>query len=289
MNFNRPVTEIIQQRFSCRTYQDSPIKEDKREKLSEFMTSLSTGPFGTSARFYLAAVTQEERSALRGLGTYGFIKGATGFIIGAIRSSKKDFEDFGYLMECIILFATSLELGTCWLGGSFTRGSFTRRINLRDGEQLPAVAAVGQVSDPERARRGFIRQYINADQRYSWRRMFWKGRFKDPLTPEEAGDFETPLEMVRLGPSASNRQPWQVVKEGGALHFYLHRTSVHRQRWLSRILNQSDLQRVDLGIAMCHFDLTAREFGLKGGWVVKDPAIEGQGDMDEYTASWVKA
>jgi len=39
----------------------------------------------------------------------------------------KNLEDFGYLMEEAILFATGLGLGTCWLGGSFTKSGLPKR------------------------------------------------------------------------------------------------------------------------------------------------------------------
>ncbi len=42
---------------------------------------------------------------------------------------------------------------------------------------------------------------------------------------------------------------------------------------LFTVLRIADLQRVDLGIAMCHFELVAREAGLDGGWVVADPGL----------------
>ena len=38
---------------------------------------------------------------------------------------------------------------------------------------------------------------------------------------EEASD---PLEMVRLAPSAVNKQPWRVVATDNAVHFYLKRS-----------------------------------------------------------------
>ena len=52
------------------------------------------------------------------------------------------------------------------------------------------------------------------------------------------------------------------------------------------LLNLVDLQRMDMGIAMCHFELTAREAGLKGEWVVKEPEIEKPDGLTEYTVSW---
>ena len=44
------------------------------------------------------------------------------------------------------------------------------------------------------------------------------------------------------------------------------------------------LQNVDMGIAMCHFDLSARELGFTGEWNVNDPQIKSDGM--EYVVSW---
>ena len=52
-----------------------------------------------------------------------------------------------------------------------------------------------------------------------------------------------------------------------------------------RALRIADLQRVDLGIAMCHFALVARESGLDGRWVVDDPGLDLPAGV-EYTATW---
>ena len=56
---------------------------------------------------------------------------------------KYNLEDFGYLTESIILYATDLGLGTCWLGGSFTRSTFIERFPLAPSETMPAVVAIG--------------------------------------------------------------------------------------------------------------------------------------------------
>ena len=42
-----------------------------------------------------------------------------------------------------------------------------------------------------------------------------------------------------------------------------------------------------MGIAMCHFELVARERGLAGGWVVRDPGIPIPGRDTGYTVTWV--
>ena len=131
-----------------------------------------------------------------------------------MKPAKMDLEDFGYLMEEVILFATELGLGTCWLGGTITRSSFARKIGLKDDESMPAVTATGLMDDPEQARRSLIRRVARGQQRLSWEMLFSKDRFALPLPRREAGDFATSLEMVRLAPSASNRQPWRIIKNG---------------------------------------------------------------------------
>ena len=92
--------------------------------------------------------------------------------------------------------------------------------------------------------------------------------------------------MVRLGPSASNKQPWRIVRDGGSWHFAIQRSLFYRTRTL-RLAGIADMPRLDVGIAMCHFELTARELGLRGSWRVADPGLEPHGARTEYSATWV--
>jgi hypothetical protein len=299
----RPVTEVISRRFSCRTYRDQPVPGADRALLSERARSLTTGVLGTPLRFRLVAATEDSAEALKGLGTYGFIRGASAFIVGAVSPGDRYLEDYGHALEQLVLFATSLGLGTCWLGGFFTRSSFSRAVEATWQERVPAVVAVGVIADVEAARGGVIRRRVGADLRLPWERLFFDGTFGVPLSREGAGDLAEPLEMVRRGPSASNKQPWRVVREGGSSppgapsrsgggaasswHFYLQRTPGYRGGLAGKLLRLEDIQRVDMGIAMCHFELTARELGLPGTWAVRPPEIKTPGDLTEYKVTCV--
>ena len=66
------------------------------------------------------------------------------------------------------------------------------------------------------------------------------------------------------------------------MHFFLTRTLGY-----SLLFGEVDLQRVDMGIAMFHFEQTARELGMKGSWSVADPGISPLPSMTEYVVSWV--
>jgi hypothetical protein len=123
--------------------------------------------------------------------------------------------------------------------------------------------------------------------RYAWSELFFDQAFGRPLSQNDADAYAVPLEAVRMGPSASNKQPWRVVKDGDVYHFYIQRSKGYGPNSLAfKMLNVDDMQRLDAGIAMCHFELTARELGLAGAWRIDEPAIEKPDGMTEYITSW---
>ena len=51
-----------------------------------------------------------------------------------------------------------------------------------------------------------------------------------------------------------------------------------------------NIQRVDLGIAMCHFEMVLQELGIKGRWVVENLQINAAEIQNlHYTVSWMGA
>jgi len=283
MLFSEPVVNIIRRRKSTRSYLDTPIEESKKETINKFISEQITGPFGTKSRFILITATTQDNEALKGLITYGMIKNPTGFIIGSVENKPYNLEDFGYLMEKNILLATNLGLGTCWLGGTFNSSGFAKKIALQNNEELPCVTPVGYAVVKTSPIDSIIRSASGADRRKPWDSLFL--RDDKPLSTADAAKYATPLEMVRLAPSANNFQPWRIIKasEPDVFHFYLKRAPGIKQLFSMK----SDLQRIDIGIAMCHFELAAKEEGLKGTWKVNDPRLSGMAEKLVYIATWV--
>jgi nitroreductase len=280
-----PVTELIQQRTSCRSYADMPIVAETQAELVNFLRAEWVGPFGTEVRAELLAATQDDQEALKGLGTYGFISGATGYIVGAVaKKAPMAMEDFGYVMERDVLHATSLGLGTVWLGGTFTKSRFAAAIALREDEVLPAVIAAGYAAARPRGLDALIRRSAGAHRRLPWEALFFAETFETPMTRDAAGDYAMVLEMVRQGPSASNKQPWRILRQGDRWHLHLQRTRRYAPR--NAIAGVADMQRIDMGIAMCHFALTAEELRLTGQWVREDPGLPLPDDLTSYVVTW---
>ena len=285
MSRPQSIIETMNLRFSCRSCSGEPLPEADRRALEEAAGAMRTGPFGSRLRFLLAAAAPGDDAALKKLGTYGTIRGACAFLIGAAERGPMYLEDYGWALERLVLEATARGLGTCWIGGFFSRGTFARRIGITRSERLPAVISVGLITDRHQAQAGLVRRVSGGSRRKPWETLFFDGDFTRPLGPQP-GPWALPLEMVRRAPSASNRQPWRVVRAAGAWHFFLQRTRGYPPRISRLLMGIEDLQRVDLGIAMSHFELAAREGGLAGRWVVERPSTALPGALTEYEATW---
>jgi len=276
--FPSPI-ETIKKRVSCRSFDGGQLENNMKEQLRAFFRENSRGPFGNLLRFELVDLTEAERAELKSLGTYGVIKGASLFIAGAVTRGARAMEDFGFCMERNILFATTLGLGTCWLGGTLNRAGFARKIGLTAEELMPAISPVGYPAGKRSLTDRAFRFMAKSDRRKPWPELFFDGRPGDPLAKESAGALREALEAVRIGPSASNRQPWRIVRQGASFHFFLARTPGY-----DKMLGEIRLQDVDMGIALCHFELAAGERGARGSWREAKPSFDA--GTWEYVVSW---
>ncbi len=285
--YGKSVVETITRRRSCRNYTGEPIPGEVAEKISRFLDANTKGPFGTRARFHLVAATRADGGELKKLGTYGFIRNPAGFIVGAVAASGANLLDFGFLMEKNILFLTDIGLGTCWIGGSFKKSSFEQRISAGGDETVPAIASLGFEAEKTRLRDAVISVSIAPRKRKPWKDLFHSGAFGRPLETKAAGPYGEALEMARLAPSAGNMQPWRMVKEKtrDVFHVFLQRSATYKK--YLELSGRSDLQRMDIGIAMCHFQLAAQESGLRGHWEAVEPGIKTPNDQCGYVASWI--
>ncbi|MFW9906005.1 MAG: nitroreductase family protein [Candidatus Thorarchaeota archaeon] len=284
IKFSTSILEIIQSRYSCRKYRNQLLDDKTKNHLVKILQGDHTSPFGGKTRFELLEMSELDHKEKNQLGTYGFIQGAQNFIVGAIKNSPDDLENFGYILEEIILHATDLGLGTCWVGGTFKRSRFAAQISIQNDEVVPAITPVGY-ADRSRSKVDRLARWVaRSKRRLPWESIFFEGDYTHPLPPEKVNQYEKPLEMIRIAPSASNRQPWRIIKEKHTqtYHFFILR----KKSWYSRFLSWPDFPRIDIGIAICHFNLTAHELELSGDWQLINPNLTIPSHL-EYVISWI--
>ena len=158
-------------------------------------------------------------------------------------------------------------------------------MELAEDEMMPCATPIGYTAKKMSVREIMMRKAIKADERMPFGELFFDGDFDTPLTEEGAGVFAEPLEMVRLAPSAVNKQPWRVVVEENKVHFYLKR---RKGSTAEAHEGKLDMQKVDLGIALCHFALTAKENKLQLEFVQENPNLPSASEV-EYIGSYVIA
>ncbi|WP_206458985.1 nitroreductase family protein [Anaerovorax sp. IOR16] len=270
-------TKTMKIRKSMRTYKEIPIAEETKEKLRSYIKEVS-GPFGKKMRFELVDKCDIDSNVK--LGTYGVIKGAQTYICAIVERENRYEENLGYAFEKIILYATSLGLGTCWLGGTFKRSDFDTALSLAENEFIPVVTTVGYAKDNRSLIDRLLVISAGSKNRKDFRELFLNSDLEHPLNPEDAGRYKEAFEMVRIAPSGSNKQPWRVAKDENAFHFFLC-----RNKGYASFLDY-DIQRLDMGIAMCHFDLTIKELGYHGEWEKKNLNFTGNDNL-EYIISYI--
>lgn len=77
------------------------------------------------------------------------------------------------------------------------------------------------------------------------------------------GKLRTIMECVRWAPSARNWQEWRIMYDSKEKSFvFFTQKASHYYKY------------IDIGIAMCHFELIALECNLQGKWNIEDRKFE---------------
>lgn len=274
------VMETIRRRESVRTFsEERQVESEEIGFLRDYMNKQKIGPMGNSVRFEILNLGELPREEMKKMGTYGVIRGARLYLLGVVKNNHGAMEDLGYCMQKVILKATALKIGTCWLGGTFKRSSFAEKMNLTGEEILPAITPLGYPAPRKRVLEKIMKMGTRSKKRKSWSELFFISGGR-ALNKDEGGEYYNPLEAVRLAPSSMNHQPWRIIWEKGVgFHLYL------KGKGLKNREEEIYLPGIDAGIAMSHFELAALEKGIEGNWERKKTALPSFSSL-AYIATW---
>ena len=266
------IQKIIRGRRSVRTFDGRALDAADLEKLSSFFKEIEN-PYGVPVAFKFLDAKKQELSC-------PVVSGTSLFVGAKVPRIPQAEEAFGYSFEMLVLYAQSLGIGTVWVGGTMDRPAFERAMDLHADERMPCMSPLGYPAKKMSLRESMMRKAVKADQRSPFETLFFDGAFDTPLTKEKAGRLTEPLEMVRRAPSAVNKQPWRAVFTPDGVHFYLRQS----KGFVSDAVG--NMQKVDLGIALCHFALMAKENGIGLCFHRSDPGIPSPADT-QYIASYL--
>lgn len=213
-------------RISRRAYIPEPLSSEKKAALQKIID-------GICERSGLNIKLMENgESCFSLVKSYGMFSGVISYFSLAGRADDPLLhEKVGYFGEELVLEATRLGLGTCWVAGSYDKASTA--VELADGEELSCVISVGEIKTNESLKEKLLAGVI-------------KTKRKTPAEMSRNYDtapdwFKKGMECVANAPSARNTQ--LIVFEYTPDGVITENTGT----WTSN--------KVDHGIAQYHFEL----------------------------------
>jgi len=261
--------ETIQKRRSFRTFDGRPLSKQDCEKILNFARQ-ADNPYDIPIEWCLLSVEKDRL-------VVPVVTGCDTYIAGKMKKVPHAEEAFGYAFEKVVLYATSLGIGTTWIAGTMERKGFEEAIDLKEDEVMPCVSPLGYPAKKMSFRETMMRKGIRADSRLPFEELFYEGDFAH-VYGKENSELNRLLEYVRFAPSAINKQPWRIVLKDGYAHFYEKKDKGYTSK------DNWDIQKIDMGIAMCHFALGLEEAGKAVDLINSDPGIETT-DKIRYIAS----
>ncbi len=148
------VFDVIQKRFSVRSYQDKPVEQ---EKLNIILEAAQSAPTACNLQSFKIIVSKTEgrRELLKKIYHQNWFADAP-YVIGVcaikdkcwVRKDSKSYADVdaAIVMDHIILAATALGLGTCWIG-AFDPIAFKEAFEIEEGMEPIVLTPLGYPSE----------------------------------------------------------------------------------------------------------------------------------------------
>lgn len=248
---------LISTRISVRNFKPEPAPSDVLEAVrksgeqAEALTSVEM-------RFHLRSAQEMGREVKGIFGDYGKTIHAPHFIVLTSKEGEGYLTDAGYRFEQMVLEATRRGLGTCWVGLMFKEASLRSALGLDDSWRVMVLSPIGY-SLEKSTMNNLMRTLVGSKGRLPIDQLFFWQRHGQPLPREILSDqrLMQVFDATRWAPSWKNEQPWRFVLQEREVLLYKLRKQDREGK---------DYNRLDCGIAMCHFHFASKELGINGRW-----------------------
>lgn len=264
--------ELAKSRKSVRSFDKTKLSDEVISSLKEYTGTISN-PYDLPVKFVFLDREENDLSS-------PVLSGEKTYVSGVIKKSEHAAEAFGYSFEDFIMHAHKNGIATVWIGAAMPRAKFETATGLAANDLMPCMTPIGKAAKKMSLKETLMRKGTKADSRKNFTDLFFLDDFGSPLTEDKAAELglKDALEAVRVAPSAINKQPWRVVITDGAAHFY-----VKHEKGLAT--PDYDVQLIDMGIALYHFEKEFVSEGKELKLEIKDPGITVPAGTD-YVASY---
>jgi hypothetical protein len=239
----------VKKRTSRRQYHHKLIEKRKIKDLQSFIKDVNEEFSGIRIQL----IKKDVDDVFTGVvGNYGKISGAPAYLAFIAEAEVEHAEEkLGYAGEAVILEATSLGLGTCWISGTFDQDEVDSDLNIKSGEKIYAVSPLGYPEEKPSISERILKAVVSSKKRLPLEELVL-----NEIDSEWPDWVMSALETARQAPSAMNRQPWRFRVEDNTIRIMLKGKNVDPRK----------TKRLDCGIAMLHLEIGALKEGVKGSW-----------------------
>lgn len=265
--------KAIDKRISIRRYDMTPVSSDILAALQDNINHVTPLISGQKTQYILIEHGRRIEKDLIGLmGRYGKFFSAPHYLVALCESDAMiPFVNAAYEFEQIILDATVLGLGTCWIGAMFNHKKIVKELGLSAGFKTMAVSPVGFPAKEFRKKfiNNTIRRSAGSTKRHPLSKWVFGTTWGDPYEFNSSKDtsLKKIMQAVQSAPSWANGQPWRFMIHPEEIILAVETRSNAMD--LTKIpRNKRKYYYVDGGIALCHYNLAADALGCPGNWEV---------------------
>lgn len=279
--------DLMKARQSCRSFQNRLLTAEHRAELLAQVARLAGPP--AHPYFQPPAIRLEYLSAPL---TVWPVVGAKEFLVAIAPSEyhREAIVKVGYVMQQVVVGATRMGLGTCWIGPGADQSSIQRHLGGRFDPARDHVVCVCAVGYPS----AFVPLVLRVMHRVQHHRLppaslfFADARFREPLALDQPPFVRLgrTYEICQWSPSSFNAQTTRCVAVGGLrdglarvarIDFY----AASESRYYAAIA---------VGIWCANWELGAEALGFKGRFRALPPSARGVPDaptLPRYDVSWM--
>jgi hypothetical protein len=228
--------DAIDLRCSRRSYSNLPISQGKVDKLNKIIGELNIES-GLDIEYMV-----DGSDAFGGIKkSYGMFKNVRALIV--LKGNISDInlkEKVGYFGEKIILEATKIGLGTCWVGGTFDKNN--KLFDISKDKNMVCVITIGNVEEQKTIKEKAIYSIIH-------RKAIPLGKLYTTDTENLPSWFIDGIKASVKTPTAINSMKFRFEYVSGIVTI--------------NIPDNTAFDMVDLGIAKLHFEIgSGKKFKL---------------------------
>ena len=154
---NMDLEKIVRERKSVRSYDTRPLNPEVRDRLNAAMDEILSEDTPFSAPMRIQWLEGKSGDEPQKLSTYGVIRGAQSFLGVTVKNVPTAPETVGYRFEKLVLKATEMGLGTCWMAGTFNRSQFENAMDIAADELFPIISPIGYPAEKPNLINGLFR------------------------------------------------------------------------------------------------------------------------------------